>query len=142
MAIWFKNYSLDEINQRGKSTMVEHLGIVFTAVTADSLTATMPVDHRTKQPAGLLHGGASVSLAETIGSTAANLCVDPEKFLCVGIEVNANHIRSITEGVVTGTARPIHLGRTTQVWEIRITNEGGKLVNISRLTMAVLEKTL
>ena len=138
MSIWHKKYTLAEVNRRGKGTMVEHVGIVFTEMTPDSLTATMPVDHRTKQPVGLLHGGASVVLAETIGSTAANLCVDSKKFLCVGMEINANHIRSVAEGMVTGTAKPVHLGRATQVWEIRIMNQDKKLVCISRLTMAVL----
>src|SRR3989338_10421031 len=138
MTIWFQKYTLDEISARGKGTMLEHLGIVFTKVTEDSLIATLPVDHRTKQPIGLLHGGASVVLAETIGSTAANLCVDSKKFLCVGMEINANHIRSVAEGMVTGTAKPVHLGRATQVWEIQIMNQDKKLVCISRLTMAVL----
>lgn len=121
--------------------MLEHLGIVFTKVTEDSLIATLPVDHRTKQPIGLLHGGASVVLAETIGSTAANLCVDPKKFYCVGLDINANHLRAVREGTVTGTAKPLHLGKTTHVWEIKITDESEKLVCISRLTMAVLIKT-
>ncbi|OGQ45867.1 MAG: esterase [Deltaproteobacteria bacterium RIFCSPLOWO2_02_FULL_44_10] len=141
MTIWFQKYTLDEISARGKGTMLEHLGIVFTKVTEDSLIATLPVDHRTKQPIGLLHGGASVVLAETIGSTAANLCVDPKKFYCVGLDINANHLRAVREGTVTGTAKPLHLGKTTHVWEIKITDESEKLVCISRLTMAVLIKT-
>ena len=141
MTIWFQKYTLDEISARGKGTMLEHLGIVFTKVTEDSLIATLPVDHRTKQPIGLLHGGASVVLAETIGSTAANLCVDTKKFYCVGLDINANHLRAVREGTVTGTAKPLHLGKTTHVWEIKITDESEKLVCISRLTMAVLIKT-
>jgi 1,4-dihydroxy-2-naphthoyl-CoA hydrolase len=99
----------------------------------------MPVDHRTKQPLGLLHGGASVALAETLGSVAATLCVDDTRF-CVGLEINANHIKAVRDGFVTGTTRPIHIGKQTQVWEIRITNESGEVVCISRITMAVLEK--
>lgn len=138
MSIWFQKHTLEEVNARGKGTMVEHLDIRFTAITDHSLTATMPVDHRTKQPIGLLHGGASVALAETIGSVAANYCVDSDHHYCVGLEINSNHLRSVRSGTVTGVATPIHLGRTTQVWDIRITNEKNELVNISRLTMAVL----
>jgi len=138
--IWFQEVPLEAVNQRGQKTMVAYLDIRFTAITPDSLTATMPVDSRTVQPLGLLHGGASVALAETIGSTAANLCVDPEKFYCVGLDIHSNHLRSVRSGTVSGTATPIHLGRSTQVWEIRIVNEEQKLVNISRLTMAVLSR--
>lgn len=138
MSIWHHPYSLDEINARGKQTMVEYLDIRFTEITANSLKATMPVDHRTVQPLGLLHGGASVSLAETIGSTAANLCVDPAKNYCVGLDINANHLRSVREGLVTGIATPIHLGRSTQVWEIKIFDSQNKLASIHRLTMMVM----
>ena len=120
--------------------MIEHLGIVFTEVGDDYLQATMPVDHRHHQPYGLLHGGASVTLAETLGSVGAHLTVDSEKFNSVGLEINANHIRAVRSGLVTGTARPIHVGRSTQVWEIRITNEQDKLTCVSRLTVAVIEK--
>ena len=120
--------------------MVEHLGIEFTAVGEDYLEATMPVDKRTHQPIGLLHGGASVALAETLGSVGANYCVDPEKQYCVGLEINANHIRSVRSGYVKGTARPVHLGKRTHVWEIRIVNEQNELVCVSRITMAVLDK--
>jgi len=112
----------------GKNTMVEHLGIVFTDIREDSLTATMPVDHRTLQPYGLLHGGASVALAETLGSVAAHLSVDSSRYLTVGLEINANHIKSARSGIVTGTARPIHIGRSTHVWSIDIVNEAGQLV--------------
>lgn len=140
MPLWFKNYSLEEINGRGKKTMVEYLDIRFIAIDAESLTATMPVDHRTVQPLKLLHGGASVALAETIGSTAANLALDPEKRYAVGIEINANHIRSASRGRVTGVGKPLHLGGSTQVWEIRMTDETQKLISVSRLTMAVLER--
>jgi uncharacterized protein (TIGR00369 family) len=121
-------------------TMVDHLGIEFLEVGDDYVKARMPVDRRTIQPFGLLHGGASVALAETLGSVAANLCVDREKKMCVGLEINANHLRPVTNGFVYGVARPVHVGDTTQVWEIRILNEQDKLVCISRLTLANLDK--
>ena len=120
--------------------MIAHLGIVFTEMGDDYLKATMPVDHRTLQPFGLLHGGASVVLAETLGSTAASCCVDLEKQICVGIEINANHIRSVRQGTVTGIARPLHLGRRTQVWHIHIHDEQDRLVAVSRLTLAVVDR--
>jgi 1,4-dihydroxy-2-naphthoyl-CoA hydrolase len=138
--IWFQTPTLDALNQPSP-TLVAHLGMVFTAVGDDYLEATMPVDHRTHQPMGLLHGGASVALAETLGSSGAYLCVDAQAFNVVGLEINANHIRAVRSGTVKGTARPIHLGRTTQLWEIRITDEADKLVCISRLTVAVLPKS-
>lgn len=121
-------------------TILGHIGIEFTDVGDDYVTARMPVDHRTHQPYGLLHGGASVTLAETLGSTGAYLCVDPERFLVVGLEINANHVRGVREGWVTGTARPLHRGKTTQLWEIKIIDDAGKLVCVSRITMAILEK--
>lgn len=120
--------------------MLDHLGIEFLEVGDDYIKAKMPVDQRTIQPFGLLHGGASVALAETLGSVAANLCVDREKKMCVGLEINANHIRPVTNGFVYGIAKPIHIGASTQVWEIRIQNEQEKLVCISRITLAVLDK--
>ncbi|PZU28384.1 hotdog fold thioesterase [uncultured Stenotrophomonas sp.] len=126
------------VNALSRNTLIDHLGIVFTAAGDDWLQATMPVDARTKQPYGLLHGGASVVLAETLGSSAGNLCVDPTQQVCVGLEINANHLRAARSGVVTGTARALHVGRTTQVWEIRIEDEAGKPVCISRLTLAVV----
>ena len=138
MAIWFRNYTLDEVKLRGQGTMVEHIGIEITELGDDFLRGIMPVDHRTIQPMGLLHGGASAALAETLGSLAANLVVDDAKQYCVGLDINANHIRPARGGVVTGTARPLHLGRTTQVWSMEILDEQNKLVCISRLTMAVL----
>ncbi|MDQ3842733.1 MAG: hotdog fold thioesterase [Bacteroidota bacterium] len=140
MSIWYKAYTLEEVQQRGKGTMVEHIGISITEVGDDFLRDTMPVDHRTIQPLGLLHGGASMALAETLGSIAANLIVDPEKRYCVGLDINGNHIRSVREGYVTGTASPIHLGSSTHVWSILIKNEKDQLICISRLTMAVLDK--
>ena len=128
------------VNELSRNTLIDHLGIVFTAAGDDWLQATMPVDARTKQPYGLLHGGASVVLAETLGSSAGNLCVDPTQQVCVGLEINANHLRAARSGVVTGTARALHVGRTTQVWEIRIEDEAGKPVCISRLTLAVVAR--
>jgi len=123
-----------------RMTMIDNLGIEFLEVGDDYVKARMPVDRRTIQPFGLLHGGASVALAETLGSVAANLCVDREKKMCVGLEVNANHLRPVPNGFVYGVARPVHVGDATQVWEIRILNEQDKLVCISRLTLANLDK--
>lgn len=130
--------TLEGLKNMGQNSMIEHLGIAFTEVGSDYISATMPVDHRTKQPYGLLHGGASVVLAETLGSVAANCSIDSSKYYCVGLDINANHIRSVKGGYVTGTARPVHIGKTTQVWEILIYDQEKQLVCISRLTMAVL----
>ncbi|MBB5878672.1 MULTISPECIES: hotdog fold thioesterase [unclassified Xanthomonas] len=127
------------LNADCRDTLIAHLGIVFTEAGPDWLRATMPVDARTRQPYGLLHGGASVVLAESLGSTAGNLCVEPGR-ICVGLEINANHLRSARSGVVTGTARPLHVGRTTQVWEIHIEDAAGKPVCVSRLTLAVVDR--
>jgi uncharacterized domain 1 len=138
MAIWKHPLDLDRINGWSRNTMMETLDIRFTAFGDDWLRGTMPVDHRTQQPFGLLHGGASVVLAETLGSSAALLTLDVEKEIAVGLDINANHIRGVRGGIVTGTAKAVHLGRTTQVWEIRIEEETGKLVCLSRLTMAVI----
>lgn len=132
--------TVDSINKWSANTMAEQLGIEFTTIGEDYLEARMPVDHRTHQPLGLLHGGASVALAETMGSIAATLCVDGTKQFCVGLEVNANHIRSAREGFVKGITKPIHIGKKTQVWEIRISTMEGDLVCISRITMAVLDR--
>jgi len=140
MSIWFQHYTLESVQQRGKNTMVEHIGIEITDLGADYLRGRMPVDGRTIQPMGILHGGASIALAETLGSIAANLVVDPEKSYCVGLDINGNHIRSAKQGFVTGTARPLHIGSTTQVWNIEIKDEAERLICISRLTMAVLQK--
>lgn len=131
---------LDTLNALSRGTAIEALGIVFTAAGDDWLQATMPVDQRTLQPYGLLHGGASVLLAETLGSSAGNLCV-PASQVCVGLEINANHVRAVRGGQVTGTARPIHVGGRTQVWEIRIHDERDRLCCISRLTLAVVART-
>ncbi len=140
MAIWFKNTSLEDLNNRGKNTMVEFLNIQFTEVGDDFLIATMPVSTRIKQPMGIVHGGANVVLAETIASTAANAVVDSTRFYCVGLEINANHIRSVKDGIITGKASPIHLGRTTQIWQINIFNEDQKMTCISRMTASVISK--
>jgi uncharacterized domain 1 len=140
MGIFHQSITLDALNGLSKNTMVEHLGIEFTAIGSDSIEAKMPVDARTHQPFGLLHGGASVALAETLGSVAAACCVDGTRQFCVGLDINANHIRGVKQGYVKGTTRPLHIGKTTQVWEIRIVNDHDELVCISRITMAVLDK--
>ncbi len=138
--------TLDQINNRQQKTMSEFLGIEFTEIGVNEagehfLCAKMPVDERTIQPAGILHGGASVVLAETLGSVGANFAVDREKYMCVGLEINANHVRSVPLGNwVYGKAVALHLGKTTQLWEIKLTNEQGKLTCVSRLTIAILEK--
>jgi 1,4-dihydroxy-2-naphthoyl-CoA hydrolase len=139
--IWHhKHLKLEDVLRPHDHDMIGHLGIVLTHLGPDFLEGTMPVDHRTRQPQGLLHGGASVALAETLGSFGAFLTVDPEKHQVVGLEINANHIRSARSGHVRGTARPLHRGRSTQVWEIRIVDEEEKLVCISRLTVAVTSR--
>jgi 1,4-dihydroxy-2-naphthoyl-CoA hydrolase len=140
MAIWHVQATVEDLNARSTGTLVGHLGIEYLEIGDDYIKARMPVDHRTLQPAGILHGGASVVLAETLGSVAAFLCEDPEKKHCVGLEVNANHVRSVRSGYVYGIARPYHIGGSTQLWDIQITNEEHKLVCVARLTMAVLSK--
>jgi len=140
MAIWRTETTPEQMRERGRNTLAEHLGIRVTEIGSDYLRATMPVNAHTHQPMGLLHGGASVALAETVGSLAANLCVDAEKYFCVGQEINANHVRSARAGLVTGTARPFHIGSRSQVWGIEIRDEHDNLVCVSRLTMAVVER--
>lgn len=132
--------SLKEINKSSNGCMVSHIGIEYTEIGEDYLCGKMPVDERTKQPFGLLHGGANVTLAETLGSAAANLYLDDKNEYAVGLEINANHLKSATNGFVYGKATAIHIGKKTQVWEIKITNEDNKLSCISRLTMAILQK--
>ena len=129
---------LQLVNELSRNTLIDHLGIVFTAAGDDWLQATMPVDARTHQPYGLLHGGASVVLAESVGSMASYLCIDASKFYCVGLEINANHLRGLRSGRVHAVARPVHLGRTTHVWDIRLCSDEGKASCVSRLTMAVV----
>ena len=140
LMIWFRPYTVEEVQQKGIGTMVEHIGITITDVAENFLKGTMPVDHRTVQPMKILHGGASLTLAETLGSIAANLVVDSEKKYCVGLDINANHVRAAKKGLVTGIAKPLHIGSSTQLWSIEITDEENKLVCISRLTMAVLDR--
>jgi 1,4-dihydroxy-2-naphthoyl-CoA hydrolase len=139
--IWFdKALSIEKLKPLGPGTMAEHFGIQWTEVGEDYIKAKMPVDHRTVQPYGLLHGGASCALAETIGSVGSAMIVDHSKFYCVGLEINANHIRSAREGFVTGIAKPLHLGSTTHVWDIKIYDDKNKLVCVSRLTVAILSR--
>ena len=138
MSLWRTQPNIEQLNAIQKNTIGELLDIRFESFDDDSLTASMVVDHRTHQPYGLLHGGASVVLAESVGSMAAYLCIDPSKFYCVGLEVNANHLRGVRSGRVTAVAKAVHIGRTTQVWDIRLTNDEGKANCVSRLTMAVV----
>lgn len=141
MSIWFnKDLSINDFAQSGKGNMAEYIGIEWVELGDDFLKAKMPVDHRTIQPYGLLHGGASCVLAETIGSVASSIVIDHSSYQCVGLEINANHIHSATGGYVTGIATPLHLGRSTHVWDIKIYNDNDKLVCISRLTVAIIEK--
>lgn len=140
MPLFNPGVTLEALNKMSVNTMVAHLGIEFTVVGDDFIEARMPVDHRTHQPLGLLHGGASVVLAETLGSVAATCCVDMTRQYCVGLDINANHIKSVKEGFVIGTTRPVHVGKRTQVWEIRIVNEQKELVCVSRITMAVIDR--
>lgn len=139
--IWFdKELSVEKLKVFGPGTMAEHLGIEWSETGDNFIKATMPVDHRTRQPYGLLHGGASCVLAETIGSVASAMVVDHSKFLCVGLEINANHIRSARQGLVTGMATPLHLGASTHVWDIKIYDQQEKLVCVSRLTVAIIPR--
>ncbi|MFA6038203.1 MAG: hotdog fold thioesterase [Legionellales bacterium] len=140
MNIWKTPIDIANANERSKNTMAEYLGIEFIEVGDDYLVAKMPVDHRTIQPIGIMHGGASCVLAETVGSTAGNYCVDINTHYCVGLDINTNHIRSMRKGFVIGTAKPFHLGKSTQVWEIDIRDEEERRVSINRLTMAVLTR--
>jgi len=140
MSIWHEEPDLHALARRGEGTMVAHLGIRYVDAGPDWLTAAMAVDARARQPYGILHGGASVALAETVGSAAGNLCVNPERSVCVGLEINANHVRTVRAGEIRATARPLHLGGRTQVWDIRIVDGRDRLVCVSRLTLAVIAK--
>ena len=140
MSIWRVTPTAADLTARGSLSMPGFLGIRFTEVGPDFLRATMPVNERTHQPFGLLHGGASVTLAETVGSVASMQCVDPERYVCVGQEINANHVRGKSSGIVTATARPFHLGSRSHVWHIEIRDESERLVCVSRLTMAIVER--
>jgi 1,4-dihydroxy-2-naphthoyl-CoA hydrolase len=135
-----KGVTLKQLADFSVNTMVAHLGIEYTDIGENHISAKMPVDHRTHQPMGLLHGGASVALAETLGSVAAACCVDLKKQYCVGLDINANHVKGVTSGYVIGTTTPIHIGKRTHIWEIRITTEQNELVCISRLTIAVIDR--
>ncbi len=140
MAIWFTDITVEELNLRSKNTLADCLEIIFTDVGHDTLTATMPASAKTKQPIGIIHGGANVALAETVASTAANAVIDIEKSYCVGLEINANHIRSVKSGIVTAITRPIHIGRSTQIWHIDIFDDNGRQTCISRMTASVLQR--
>ena len=141
MGIWFKEeFSLEKLTSMSVGTMADYLGIAWTEIGDNFIKAKMPVDHRTKQPYGLLHGGASCVLAETMGSVASALVIDSQKSICVGIEINANHVRSAKDGFVNGIVTPIHLGASTHVWDIRIYDHREKLICISRLTVAILKR--
>jgi 1,4-dihydroxy-2-naphthoyl-CoA hydrolase len=141
MGIWKTLVTLEQLQESVRNTLSEHLGIRYTEIGEDYLRATMPVDARTHQPAGVLHGGASLALAESVGSVGANLCIDMTTQVCVGQEINANHLRPVASGLVTATGRPWHVGSRSQVWHIEIADERGKLVCVSRLTMAILTRS-
>lgn len=141
--IWFPFYdsvSLEDIKGFIEVNMLKHLDIRIVAMEDDAFVASMPVDHRTQQPLGLLHGGASCVLAESLGSIASYLCIDPDRYNVVGLEINANHIRSVRKGRVTGTCTPVHIGRSSHIWDIRIRDEDDRLVCVSRMTNAILDK--
>lgn len=140
MSIWRQRPTVEALNALSRNTLLEQLEIRFTEVGDDYLVATMPVDARTHQPFGLLHGGASAVLSESLGSSGANCCLDMAREYAVGLEINANHVRAVRHGLVTGTARPVHIGRRTQVWETRVEDEAGRLVCVSRLTLAVMPR--
>lgn len=140
MSIWFANPQVESLNKFSTNTMSDHLGIVITALGDDYIKGEMPVDHRTVQPFRVMHGGASATLAETLASVGAQMTVDPAQKHCVGLSLNVSHIRAAPEGTkVVGVARPFHIGRTTQVWDIQITDEREKLTTVARLTLAVLD---
>ena len=139
-SIWHSVFSVEELRQRLGHTMAEHLGIRITEIGEDFLKGTMPVSEQTRQPLGLVHGGANVTLAESLGSVGANMVVDREKYFCVGQEINANHVRSVSKGLVTGIAKPEYIGKASQVWSIKLYDDDNNLTCISRLTMAVLKR--
>jgi 1,4-dihydroxy-2-naphthoyl-CoA hydrolase len=141
MSIWFnKSLSLSNIKEFGKETMADHLGMQWVEIGDAFLKLSMPVNEKTKQPYGILHGGASCALAETVGSVASSLVIDIDKYICVGLEINANHVRSAKDGIVTGHCTPLHIGKLTHVWDIKIHDQSNKLVCVSRLTVAILPK--
>lgn len=138
--MWFKNFTVEDLNSRPKNHIGALLDIQFTEIGENFITGTMPVDERTHQPAGILHGGASVVLAETLGSIASYMIIDPEKYVAVGLEVNANHLRPVKSGLVKGVCTPIHIGAKTHIWDIKLYNDRGKMSCISRLTVGVINK--
>ncbi len=138
MSIWYKEYKIEDLQDMITDTLAETLGIKLTEITDNSLKCNMEVLQRTKQSMGILHGGASAALCETLGSIASNLIIDPEKYFCLGLDINASHVRPVKEGFISAEAKPVHLGRKTHIWRVNITNEFGKLVCTSRLTMAVV----
>ena len=140
MSIWKWKVTPEDAQKSSSKSMSAHIGLKITEIGEDYVRGTMPVDHRTVQPWGRLHGGANVVMAEELGSFAANMCLDSNAYFAVGLDINANHLRGVTSGSVTGTARPVHIGRSTQVWEIHIVDDQGQLACISRLTMAVVPK--
>lgn len=139
--IWSRDYTVEELNGRPKGHIGELIGIEFTEITEDSISARMPVNEKTHQPYGILHGGASVVLAESLGSVASNMIVNSDKYIGVGLEVNANHLRPVKSGFVTGICKPIHIGGKTHVWDIRLYDDRGKMNCVSRLTVAIIPKT-
>jgi len=140
MSLWFDKYTIEQVLFMEKGSMSEYIGMEFTEIGEDYIRGRLKITEKVRQPFGLLHGGASVALAESLGSIGANLIIDPTKYYCVGLDINANHVRGVREGYVYGEARPLHIGKATQVWEIKLTDEAGKLVCISRLTMAVVAR--
>jgi 1,4-dihydroxy-2-naphthoyl-CoA hydrolase len=139
--IWAEEFSVEDLNGRPKGHIGEVLEIEFTEITPDSLSARMPVNEKTRQPYGILHGGASVVLSETLGSVASNLVINSDKYIGVGLEVNANHLRPVKSGFVTGICTPIHIGGKTHVWDIKLYDDRGKMTCVSRLTVAIIPKT-
>ena len=140
MSIWFEEYLLERVNEKNKNTMVENCGIIITELGEDFLRGTMPADDRNKQPFGIVHGGANCVLAETLGSIAANMTCDPNTHHAVGISITTNHVKAVRNGVIEGTAKPLHMGKTTQLWEIRTFNENKQMTSSSSLTMAIVSK--
>lgn len=138
---WSREYTIEELNGRPKGHIGDLIGIEFTEITEDSISARMPVNEKTHQPYGILHGGASVVLAESLGSVASNMIIDSDKYIGVGLEVNANHLRPVKSGFVTGICKPIHIGGKTHVWDIRLYDDRGKMNCVSRLTVAIIPKT-
>jgi 1,4-dihydroxy-2-naphthoyl-CoA hydrolase len=139
--IWSRDYTVEELNGRPKGHIGDLIGIEFTEITNDSISARMPVNEKTHQPYGILHGGASVVLAESLGSVASNMIIDSNKYIGVGLEVNANHLRPVKSGFVTGICKSIHIGGKTHVWDIRLYDDRGKMNCVSRLTVAIIPKT-